>query len=132
MEKQDNEQSCRAVYIEDMRALVSIYHSQRELRHCQSDGDSQASLTLQPDFGIPLAILQDGQQIIGFASAVCSNGKDVSINTCFQQHIAHDISKRTLALFSKEIWKHSFGDEYDVGKLTININNLLYWINQWN
>lgn len=132
MEKQHDEQFCRPVYLEDMRALVSVYRSGNQPNMHDQQSVSLAANAVQADFGIPLAILQQDQQIIGFARAVCVEGRSIEIHTCFDQKSVDNISKRKLVLFSEEIFKQNFGDLCEAKRLAIDISNLVRWINQWN
>ncbi len=132
MEKQHDEQFCRPVYLEDMRALVSVYRSGNQTNMHDQQSVSLAANAVQADFGIPLAILQQDQQIIGFARAVCVEGRSIEIHTCFDQKSVDNISKRKLVLFSEEIFKQNFGDLCEAKRLAIDISNLVRWINQWN
>ncbi len=132
MEKQHDEQFCRPVYLEDMRALVSIYRSGNKTNIRDKHSVSVAANTVQADFGIPLAILQEDQQIIGFARAVCVEGRSIEIHTCFDKKSVDNVSKRKLVLFSEEIFKQSFGDLCEAEILATDITILVRWINQWN
>ncbi|WEK21014.1 MAG: hypothetical protein P0Y49_07660 [Candidatus Pedobacter colombiensis] len=109
----------RKVYLSDLNAVVTLYQS------------SQITATkLTTDFGLPLSIASQGNEIIGFGFASINKLGEVTLNSrCIK--LADDLGiGNTLEEQAKKTLHSTFEDiRGDHTKLKHSIQKLVDWLN---
>ncbi|RQO65308.1 hypothetical protein DBR43_31175 [Pedobacter sp. KBW06] len=120
----------RKVYLSDMRSVINLYQktTERSVNNQQLPQDQTIKLTA--DFGLPLSIVSDDKEVIGFAFATINEQDEVVLNSRgLQQHIPSSIGDELIEE-AKRTLDATFGDlQENNTKLKHSIYKLVDWLN---
>ena len=113
-----------------MRSVINLYQktTERPIYHHQLPQDQTINLTT--DFGLPLSIVSDDKEVIGFAFATINEQDEVVLNSRgLQQHVPSNIGDELIAEAKRTLYA-TFGDlKEDKTKLKNSIHRLVDWLN---
>lgn len=120
----------RKVYLSDMRSVINLYQktTERSVNNQQLPQDQTIKLTA--DFGLPLSIVSDHKEVIGFAFATINEQDEVVLNSRgLQQDIPSAIGDELIEA-AKRTLDATFGDlQENNTKLKHSIYKLVDWLN---
>ncbi|MFA4868436.1 MAG: hypothetical protein WC623_09570 [Pedobacter sp.] len=119
--KKTDEITFRKVYLSDLKAVLDIYQETRS-------NLSTDKLTTQ--FGLPLAIAEHSNKLIGFASAKCNESEEVEITSYYKNGICQSNTQTSL----EELAKSTVYSSFDTGpeavkKIKNATDRLVTWLN---
>ncbi|WP_342332769.1 hypothetical protein [Pedobacter sp. FW305-3-2-15-E-R2A2] len=109
----------RKVYLSDMRSVINIYQPTQG-----------KTIKLTADFGLPLSIVSEDKEVIGFAFATINEQDEVVLNSRgLQQEVPSDIGDELIEEAKRTLYA-TFGDlQDDNTKLKKSIHKLVDWLN---
>lgn len=119
--KKTDEVTYRKVYLSDLKAVLDIYQETKS-------NDPSEKLTMQ--FGLPLAIAEHSNELIGFASAQCNELEEVEITSYYKNGIGQSNTQP----FLEELAKSTVNSSFDIGpqavkKIKNATERLVRWLN---
>lgn len=119
----------RKVYLSDMRSVINLYQkTETSIFNDQLRPDQAINLTA--DFGLPLSIVSEDKEVIGFAFAAINEQNEVVLNSRgLQQPDPSNIGNELIERAKRTLYA-TFGDlKDDNTKLKNSIHKLVDWLN---
>lgn len=119
----------RKVYLSDMRSVINLYQkTETSIFNGQLPTDEAINLTA--DFGLPLSIVSEDKEVIGFAFAAINEQNEVVLNSRgLQQPDPSKIGNELIEQAKRTLYA-TFGDlQDDNTKLKNSIHKLVDWLN---
>jgi len=115
-------------YLSELRTVVSLYKKLQEKSDFQGK-DARINI-LTAEFGLPLAVIMQAKEVIGYASAIINHSNKVEM-TCFFLSEFHQVElKEALEVKAKRNYIQTFGDDdHSISKLKLAIERLIDWLN---
>lgn len=107
-------------YLSELSTVVSLYKKHKEKSDFEGK-DARISI-LTAEFGLPLAVIMQAKEVIGYASAIINHANKVEI-TCFFLSEFHQVEfKEALEIKAKRNYIETFGDDdHSISKLKLAI-----------
>lgn len=119
----------RKVYLSDMRSVINLYQkTETSVFNDQLPPDQAINLTA--DFGLPLSIVSEDKEVIGFAFAAINEQNEVVLSSRGLQKPEPSKIGNELIEQAKRTLYATFGDlQDDNTKLKNSIHKLVDWLN---
>lgn len=121
----------RNVYLSDLRQVLTIY--EETTQHQAAEKDSFPAGKLTERFGLPLAIAESKDELIGFTSAKTNNLKEVEFTSYYKKGTSKTEIQPILEQLARSTFNATFNSrpqpeeklEYAAQKLTAWLNKCL-------
>ncbi|WP_300663039.1 hypothetical protein [Fluviicola sp.] len=112
------------VYISELNKIVHIY------KNTTSQISSGKNNKLSSDFGLPLTIAVNDNQLIGFASATLNLSGEVEMNCFFSEKSDEtEVESQLKEQAYRNFYKTYDNSETGKKQLKASIERLVYWLN---
>lgn len=115
-------------YLSELSTVVSLYKKYKEKSDFEGK-DARISI-LTAEFGLPLAVIMQNKEVLGYASAIVNSTNKLEIS-CFFSLKSHQVElKEALEIKAMRNYIQTFGDDdQSISKLKLAIERLVYWLN---
>lgn len=113
-----------------MRSVINLYQKTTEHSIYNHQLPQDQTIKLTADFGLPLSIVSDDKEVIGFAFAIINEQDEVVLNSRgLQQHVPSNIGDELIEEAKRTLYA-TFGDlQENNTKLKNSIHRLVDWLN---
>lgn len=120
----------RKVYLSDMRSVINLYQKTNKTSIFNEQLPQNQVIKLTTDFGLPLSIVSEDKEVIGFAFATINELDEVVLNSRGVQQADPPAIEDELIAEAKRTLYATFGDlQDDNTKLKNSIYKLVDWLN---
>jgi len=120
----------RKVYLSDMRSVINLYQKTNKTSIFNEQLPQNQVIKLTTDFGLPLSIVSEDKEVIGFAFATINELDEVVLNSRGVQQAEPSAIGDELIAEAKRTLYATFGDlQDDNTKLKNSIYKLVDWLN---
>lgn len=110
------EATYRKVYLADLRTILDIYQDKGE--------------KLTEHFGLPLAIAEYRNDVIGFASAKLNKAEEIEVSFYYKNGVTHSEIQPLLEKSARNTFNSTFDNNPESGKkLKLASQRLIDWLN---
>lgn len=115
-------------YLSELSTVISLY--KYHIGQCCTNGKEEKKTPITSEFGLPLVVILQTKQVVGYASAIVTALNRVELNYVFFPEFQNKEIQLALELKAKRNFIQTFGnDEQSALKLKSAIEQLIYWLN---
>jgi hypothetical protein len=128
-EKISHETNYRKVYLSDLRNILNIYHDNRTDTPPEKHQFQVEKLTEQ--FGLPLAIAESNNELIGFAAARLNELEEIEFAAYYKNGVSQSEIQPFLEQQARTTFNSTFNNGPEAGKkLKQSSQRLVEWLNK--